>query len=887
MDKETILVVDDNHQISNFLARELLPSLGYTAIVARNGKSALEALRKEKVALMLLDLQLPDMSGLDILQKLAEEGLNIPTILATAHGSENIAIESFRLGVEDYLIKPIDPDRLNDAITRALTESRLRREKAVLTNKLQEQLSWQSVLFKIGQSVISSLEIDEVLRRIVEAGVLLTGAEEGFLALLDEQSDRLFLRASKNIDQDKSKTMRLPMTDHLIAKVLQTRKPVRTITKTADEPLIKLSTGFLVRSLLHVPIISRGKALGVLSMVNHSNQKPFLEKDEALMTSLASYASIALDNAALYQRAQQEIIERRKIEDALRESEERYALAMRGSNDGLWDWNLRSNKVYYSPRWKSMLGCSETEISHSPQEWFSRVHPDDIDKLRLDLESHLAGNTPHFENEHRLQHTNGEYRWILSRGIAVVDSSGVAQRIAGSITDTTERKIAEQKLLQYAFYDKLTELPNRALFVDHLGLAIERAKRRPDFRFAVLFMDLDTFKDVNDSLGHMIGDELLISVARLLQSRMRSTDTVARFGGDEFVILLDDIHDKDNAQQVSEWIQSALKDPFILNGQEVYITASIGIVLSDTGYQRSEEVLRDADIAMYHAKANGKSRYEIFNPEMRTRLLDRLELANDLRRAIENQELRLHYQLIVSLNTGRITGLEALVRWQHPQRGLLAPIHFIPLAEDTGLITALDHWVLREACRQMRTWKLENPMFSDLTISVNISGKQISQAEFVGYVEQILAATDLDPKYLCLEITESVVIENKETTVIMCNQLRQLGVHIHIDDFGIGYSSLSYLSEFPVNALKIDRSFISKMGEGKNETDIVQAIVTLSRRIGVDVIAEGVETSGQLKKLQAMGCEYGQGFYVSKPLAGEEAKTLVLQSLAENVSNKL
>lgn len=884
MDKETILVVDDNHQISRFLAHELLPSLGYSAMVARNGKSALEALRGEKVALMLLDLQLPDMSGLDVLKQVAKEGLNVPTILATAHGSENIAIESFRLGVEDYLIKPIDPDRLNDAITHALSESRLRREKAVLTNKLREQLSWQSVLFKIGQSVISSLEADEVLRRIVEAGVLLTGAEEGFLALLDEQTDRLFLRASKNIDQEKSKTMRLPITDNLIAKVLQTRKPVRTITQTAEDPLIKLSTGFLVRSLLHVPIISRGKALGVLTMVNHSHQKPFLDKDESLMTSLASYASIALDNAGLYHRAQQEIIERRKIEEALRESEERYALAMRGSNDGLWDWDLRSNEIYFSPRWKSMLGYSEKEITNSPQEWFSRVHPDDIDKLRIDIETHLTRNSPHFENEHRLQHKDGDYRYILSRGIAVSDANGMAQRIAGSITDITERKAVEQKLLQYAFYDKLTGLPNRALFVDHLSLAIERAKRRPDFQFAVLFMDLDTFKDVNDSLGHMVGDELLVSVARLLQSRMRSTDTVARFGGDEFVILLDDIHDKFNAQQVSEWIQSALAEPFILNGQEVYISASIGIVLSETGYQRSEEVLRDADIAMYNAKANGKSRFEIFNPEMRTRLLDRLELANDLRRAIENQELRVHYQLIVSLNNGRITGLEALVRWQHPQRGLLAPIEFIPLAEDTGLIIALDRWVLREACRQMHSWKLENPMFSDLTISVNISGKQLSQGDFISFVEHTLEAADLDPKYLCLEITESVVIGNKEITVEMCNKLRQLGVHIHIDDFGIGYSSLSYLSDFPVNALKIDRSFISKMSEGKNEADIVQAIVTLSQRIGVDVIAEGVETSGQLKKLQAMGCEYGQGFYVSKPLAGDEAKKLVLQSLAVSVS---
>jgi len=887
MEKETILVVDDNRQIARLLEHEVLPTLGYDVLVAHDGQSAVELLRKQPVSLILLDQQLPDMSGTDVLQQLASEGFNIPTILATEDGAEQIAIDSLRLGVQDYLVKPLDANGLNEAITRALAESRLEREKSTLTVQLREQLALQAVLSKIGQSVTSSLDLDEVLRRIVEAGVQLTGAEEGFLALLDDSTDKLFLRAAKNIDEARSKTMRLPVTDALIGEVLRTQKPVRTTSQSSQDQPIKLSTGFLVRSLLHVPIISRGKSLGVLSMVNHFSQKSFKENDESLLFALAGYASIALDNASLYEQAQQEILVRRRVEDALRESEERYALAMRGSNDGLWDWDLRTNHVYYSPRWKSMIGFGEDEFGHSPQAWFSRVHPDDVEKLQIDLQSHLDGNTTHLENEHRILHKDGDYRWFLSRGLAVWDDNQRASRIAGSITDITERKFAEQKLLHYAFYDKLTNLPNRALFIDHLGLAIERVKRKPDYQYAVLFLDLDRFKDVNDSLGHMVGDELIIAVGRLIQNRMRSTDTVARFGGDEFVILLDDIRHTQNAIQIAEWIHTALSMPFYLNQHEVYITASIGIVLSETGYQRPEDVLRDADIAMYNAKSQGKARYQVFDPSMRTRLIDRLELASDLRRAIENQELCAHYQVIISLVTGQIIGVEALVRWQHPQRGLLPPGAFISLAEDTGWIIAIDRWMMREACRQLFAWQKEFSAFSDLSVSVNISGKHINQPDFISYVKNTLEETGLKPEHLTLEITESVIVDNKEATVEICNHLRDLGVKIQIDDFGTGYSSLSYLSQFPISALKIDQSFIRKMTENSNETNIVHAIVSLSRRLGVGVIAEGVETENQLKQLQEVGCEYGQGYYVSKPLDSMSTKSLLLKSFDPNQKSNL
>jgi diguanylate cyclase (GGDEF)-like protein/PAS domain S-box-containing protein len=820
-----------------------------------------------------------------VLRQLVREGYTVPTILVTAHGSEQVAIDSFHLGVQDYLIKPIDVDRLNDAITRALTESRLRREKALLTNQLREQLSSQSVLAKIGQSVTSSLEPDEVLRRIVEAGVHLTRSEEGFLALLDDQTDRLFLRAAKNIDQEKSKTMRIPVTDPLVGKVLQTGKPLRTTTESAEDPLIKVSTGFFVHSLLYVPIISREKSLGVLTMVNHSSQKPFKDKDEALLTALAGYAAIALDNSSLYLQAQQDLLERIRMQEALRESEERFALATRGSKDGLWDWDIRTNQIYYSPRWKAMIGFGEEAFGDNPEDWFSRVHPDDIDKLQIDIHAHLDRNTSHFENEHRILHKDGSYRWLYCRGQAVWDSNGQAQRIAGSITDITDRKTSEQKLLHYAFYDKLTGLPNRALFIDHLGQAIERARRRPDYLFAVLFLDLDRFKDVNDSLGHMAGDELLVSVGQILQNRMRATDTVARLGGDEFVILLEDIREPRNAVQIADWIHGVLSKPFYLHQHEVYITASIGIVLNEADYKTPDDVMRDADIAMYHAKGHGKARHEVFHPTMRTRIIDRLELANDLRKAIENNELLVHYQTIVSLLDRHVIGLEALVRWQHPQRGLLMPKDFISLAEETGFIIQIDRWVLKEACRQFKEWARDTSPLGEFTININISGKQLTQPDFIASVENTLHETGVDAKYIILEITESAIVENKEAAIETCNQLRELGIHIQIDDFGIGYSSLSYLSQFPISALKIDQSFIGKMTENSNETNIVHAIVSLSHRLGVDVIAEGVETAVQLDQLKSIGCEYIQGFYISKPLNKGDTKSLLLQSITGSPQN--
>jgi diguanylate cyclase (GGDEF)-like protein/PAS domain S-box-containing protein len=550
-------------------------------------------------------------------------------------------------------------------------------------------------------------------------------------------------------------------------------------------------------------------------------------------------------------------------EDALRESEERLAIAVRGSNDGLWDWNLQTNEVYYSPRWRAMLGTHEDGLTTSPDEWMNRIHPGDVQAVRMTMEAHLAGRTTHFESQHRLLHSDGSYRWMLCRGVAVRDASGRPHRIAGSLSDVTER----------AVYDPLTGLPNRTLFTEQLERCIARARRRQGYFFAVLSMDLDRFKIVNDSLGHEIGDRLLVTAAHRLKEVLRTGDVIARFGADEFTVLLDDIHDAEHALSVAGKIQESLSKPFDLGGQEVFTSVSIGIATSEPVYDRPEEILRDAHTAMHHAKALGGARHETFDRTMHSRAAKRLQLDTDLRRAIEREEFRIHYQPIVSLRSGKIVGFEALVRWEQSQRGLVSPADFIPLAEETGLIVPIGLWVLGEACRQTQEWNDRLRPAEPLQISVNLSAKQFSQSDLIDRIADAITATRLTPGSLKLEITETVLMENAELAASMLSRLRELQVDVSIDDFGTGYSSLSYLHRFPTNTLKIDQSFIRRLDA--DSFKIVQTIMTLARDLNMVVVAEGIETEPQLQILRQQGCEFGQGFLFSRPVESKKAEELL------------
>ncbi len=574
-----------------------------------------------------------------------------------------------------------------------------------------------------------------------------------------------------------------------------------------------------------------------------------------------------------------DITARKQTEEALRDSEERYALAMRGASDGIWDWNLRTGQIYFSARWKEMLGARDPEIGSLPQEWFQRVHPDDLESVQAAISSHREGITPHFQIEHRMCHADGRYLWMLTRGAVTRDSAGKATRMAGSQSDITTRKQAEEQLLRDALHDGLTGLPNRVLFADRLERSIARTARDQSHHYAVLFLDIDRFKIINDSLGHVAGDTLLVEFAKRLSNCLRPSDTVARLGGDEFTILLDDPKEPDDAVSVADRILEGVRKPFVLGNQEVYVTTSIGIATSGTGYSRPQDVLRDADTAMYRAKALGKSRYQIFDTAMHARAMKVLQIENDLRRAIDRAEFELHYQPILNVGTRRIKGFEALVRWNHPHRGLIPPADFIPIAEETGLIIPIGRWVLNQACTQAAAWQAMFPA-SPLDISVNLSGRQFSQADLVEQVIAVLRQTKLPAHNLILEITESVVMENPESTILMLERLKALGVQLNIDDFGTGYSSLAYLQRFPVDTMKIDRSFISKMGHNSENAEIVKTIVELAHNLNMKVTAEGIETAEQFSQLAGLQCESAQGYFLFRPLDQTEATNILRQSSA-------
>jgi diguanylate cyclase (GGDEF)-like protein/PAS domain S-box-containing protein len=529
-----------------------------------------------------------------------------------------------------------------------------------------------------------------------------------------------------------------------------------------------------------------------------------------------------------------------------------------------------------------ILGYTESELLLT--DFLSITHPDDLPTALSNIGQLLKGKVQASQMEKRYIHKSGHEVWVHWSVSMVRDQYSTAVHLIFQIQDITDRKLAEQQLHHDAFHDALTGLPNRALFMDHLKLAIARSKRNSTSLFAVLYLDLDRFKIINDSLGHTIGDQLLVGIANRLKKHLRPGDTVARLGGDEFTILIEDIADEKEAVLVAERIQNELAIPFGLSGREVFTTVSLGIAPSATGYERAEDILRDADTAMYRAKSLGKARYEIFDKAMHARAINLLQMETDMRRALEREEFLLHYQPIVSLHDFRLRGFEALVRWQHPERGFISPMDFIPVAEETGMIVQLGEWVMREACQQMQHWQKLFPVETPLYITINLSSKQFSQTTLISKVAMIIQETGVKPHTVKLEITESVVMENIETATDMLQQLRALGVKLAIDDFGTGYSSLSYLHRFPIDTLKIDRSFVTRMSENNENTEIVRTVVVLAQNLGMDVVAEGVETNEQLVLLQKLGCENGQGYFFSKPVNNVGAERIIAETYGALIS---
>jgi len=562
--------------------------------------------------------------------------------------------------------------------------------------------------------------------------------------------------------------------------------------------------------------------------------------------------------------------------EVLQESEERFRSAFDFAAIGMALVSQEGRWLEVNHSLCEIVGYTEEELLASDIQ--AITHPEDLGDLLVQQTRLTKGTVPGYQIEKRYVHKSGHEVWTLLSVSRVRDPETQSLRFIFQIQDITDRRRAEAQLVHDAFHDGLTGLPNRALFVDHLKLAVARNFRKEYPLFSVLFLDLDRFKVVNDSLGHLVGDQLLKAMATRLKSCVRPGDTIARLGGDEFTILLEDLKSNNEAIHIAERIQRELAQPFELEGRQVFTSASIGIAPSTTGYERPEDILRDADTAMYHAKSLGGTRHQVFDKSMHARAVKLLQMQSDLRQAIERDELILEYQPIVSLDTFNITGFEALARWKHGEDGIINPAQFIPVAEETGLIIQIGEWVLRTACAQARRWQDAYPSETPLTISVNLSGKQFAQQNLIQQIESALTETGLDPRSLRLEITESVVVENVEAASKMLKRLRRLGVGLSIDDFGTGYSSLSSLHSFPISTLKIDASFVSRMNGQNENTEIVRTIMSLASNLGMDVIAEGVETLEQATKLRTFGCAEGQGFFFSKPIPVDKADQLLRET---------
>ena len=565
-------------------------------------------------------------------------------------------------------------------------------------------------------------------------------------------------------------------------------------------------------------------------------------------------------------------------------SQERYALAVQGANDGIWDRDFTADVVYFSPRWKAMLGHAEHEIGDRATEWHARVHAEDKAALQSAWDAHMSGEAPCFESEHRMRLSDGSFRWFLTRGVAIRDRVGAATRVAGSMSDINERKAAEELLRRRALHDSLTGLPNRTLFLDRLSLSLERGRRDPAHRCAVLFLDLDRFKRINDGFSHAVGDELLIALGQRLSAILRPTDTIARggpdgfiarLGGDEFTILLENLESVAHAGEVAERIQLALQDPFRVQERELLISASIGIAISKPG-ATALDLMRNADIAMYDAKRQGIARFSVFTDEMHCHVLDQIELESELRSNIEQQRLRVFYQPVVHLVSGEIIGFEALARWPGRQPAV-EPARFVAIAEDNGLIADLGRLVLADSCERLSDWRRRGIVDDDVTMSVNVSGRQFGDPKrLIDDIRTALADSGLPPRCLRLEITESTVIARPERARAALEELEQLGVHAEIDDFGTGFASLTVLQSFPGDTLKIDRSFISTMHEDSSHEAIVRGIVALAHNLRMHVIAEGIEDPAQVKLLRSIGCAYGQGHLFAPPMAAADLEPVIL-----------
>lgn len=838
-----ILIVDDTPANLRFLA-STLSQQGYKVRCVTNGRMALTAAQTTPPDLVLLDIRMPDLSGYEVCEQLKANPATqaIPVIFLSALNEAFDKVTAFKSGGADYISKPFQLEEILIRIQHQLQLKQAIEQFQQLNSELEDRVRQRTQ------------ELQQANVALQTANAALYESESRFRDMANSAPMLLWLTnaAGESIFFNQrwleftGRTLEQALSGHWIENVHpDDRQTCQDRHRQAMQNRADVVSEY---RLLHVSgdyrwILDTGKP-------RYSQQGEFI-----------GYIGSCLD-----------ISDRKQVEQELKIRERQFRQIFELAPAGMSILDLGGRFINVNQALCDLLGYTKAELLQT--SWLDITHPDDLPSNLNLIHKIVSGEIPYAQFEKRYLNKIGETLYAVVSIAPLQNSQDELHQLAVQVIDITERKRAEEQLTHDAIHDGLTGLANRSFFMNQLQIALKMSERHSQYGFAILFVDVDRFKRINDSLGHVVGDQLLVAIANVLTRCTKSTDTVARLGGDEFALLLEDIHDIHDAIRVAQRIQDDLVPPFRLAGHDVVTTASIGIVLSAPDYQHGTELLRDADIAMYRAKDNGRNCYEVFDKVMHARAVAMLKLEANLQRAIDQQEFVVHYQPIVSLTTGQLVGFEALIRWQSPD-GMISPNQFIPMAEDNGMIVPIGEWILRSACQQLRAWQQEFPHAAALQMSVNLASRQLAEESLIAQIETILQSTGLLGNCLKLELTERMLMENSAVVVSRLEKLKQRNIRLSIDDFGTGFSSLSYLHQFPIDTLKIDRSFVDQIDSTTSQSGIVQAIVNLAHALEMDAIAEGIETQQQVQTLQTLGCEYGQGYFFSRPLPAEQVRSLL------------